>query len=80
MQSISRQFHQTTIMITHNEEIAQMADRTIRIEDGKVVSVVSDMHANRNKKAVKRVEKGMMKANRIRNRSEEHTSELQSQR
>ena len=38
MQSISRQFHQATIMITHNEEIAQMADRTIRIEDGKVVS------------------------------------------
>ena len=38
MQSISRQFHQTTIMITHDEEIAQMADRTIRIEDGKVVS------------------------------------------
>lgn len=38
MQSISKQFHQTTIMITHNEEIAQMADRTIRIEDGKVVS------------------------------------------
>ena len=38
MQSISKQYHQTTIMITHNEEIAQMADRTIRIEDGKVVS------------------------------------------
>ena len=38
MQSISKQFHQTTVMITHNEEIAQMADRTIRIEDGKVVS------------------------------------------
>lgn len=38
MQSISKQFHQTTIMITHNEEIAQMADRIIRIEDGKVVS------------------------------------------
>lgn len=38
MQAVSRQFHQTTIMITHNEEIAQMADRTIRIEDGKVVS------------------------------------------
>lgn len=38
MQSISKKFHQTTIMITHNEEIAQMADRTIRIEDGKVVS------------------------------------------
>ena len=38
MQSISRQFHQTTMMITHNEEIAQMADRIIRIEDGRVVS------------------------------------------
>ena len=38
MQSISRKFHQTTIMITHNEEIAQMADRIIRIEDGRVVS------------------------------------------
>lgn len=38
MQSISKQFRQTTIMITHNEEIAQMADRIIRIEDGKVVS------------------------------------------
>ena len=38
MKAISKQFHQTTIMITHNEEIAQMADRTIRIENGKVVS------------------------------------------
>ncbi len=37
MQSVSKQFHQTTVMITHNEEIAQMADRIIRIEDGKVV-------------------------------------------
>lgn len=37
MQSVSRQFHQTTVMITHNEEIAQMADRIIRIEDGRVV-------------------------------------------
>lgn len=38
MQSVSKQFHQTTVMITHNEEIAQMADRIIRIEDGKVVT------------------------------------------
>ena len=38
MQSISREFNQTILMITHNEEIAQMADRMIRIEDGKVVS------------------------------------------
>ena len=31
----SREFHQTIVMITHNEEIAQMADQVIRIEDGK---------------------------------------------
>lgn len=33
----SREFNQTIVMITHNEEIALMADRMIRIEDGKVV-------------------------------------------
>lgn len=31
-------FHQTIVMITHNEEIAQLADRILRIEDGKIVS------------------------------------------
>ena len=31
-------FHQTILIITHNEEIAQTADRIIRIEDGKIVS------------------------------------------
>lgn len=30
-------FHQTIIMITHNEEIAQLADRILRIEDGQLV-------------------------------------------
>ncbi len=32
------EFHQTLVMITHNPEIAQVADRMIRIEDGKIVS------------------------------------------
>ena len=32
----SDQFAQTIVMITHNEEIAQMADRIIRIEDGRI--------------------------------------------
>lgn len=31
-----RQFHQTLVMITHNPEIALLADRMIRIEDGKI--------------------------------------------
>lgn len=33
----SQKFKQTIVMITHNEEIAQMADRTVRIEDGLIV-------------------------------------------
>lgn len=35
-------FKQTIVMITHNEEIAQLADRIIRIEDGKIVSGEND--------------------------------------
>ena len=34
----SERFKQTIVMITHNEEIAQMADRIIRIEDGRIVA------------------------------------------
>ena len=34
----SREFSQTIVMITHNPEIAQMADRIVRIEDGKIVA------------------------------------------
>ncbi|WP_370832292.1 ABC transporter ATP-binding protein [Clostridium sp.] len=36
LKTTSKKFNQTMIMITHNEEIAQLADRIIRIEDGKV--------------------------------------------
>ena len=32
----SQRFAQTIVMITHNEEIAQMADRIVRIEDGRI--------------------------------------------
>lgn len=34
----AEKYGQTIVMITHNDEIAQMADRTIRIEDGHIVS------------------------------------------
>ena len=34
----SERFSQTIVMITHNEELAQLADRIIRIEDGRVLS------------------------------------------
>ena len=33
----AQKFSQTIVMITHNEELAQMADRIIRIEDGRIV-------------------------------------------
>ena len=37
MKTSSYKFKQTLVMITHNNEIAQLADRIIRIEDGKIV-------------------------------------------
>lgn len=37
LKTTSQKFHQTPVMITHNNEIAQLADRIIRIEDGKIV-------------------------------------------
>lgn len=37
LKTTSQEFHQTIVMITHNNEIAQLADRIIRIEDGKIV-------------------------------------------
>lgn len=40
-----QKFGQTIVMITHNEEIAQMADRIIRIEDGHVLSGGGQAHA-----------------------------------
>ena len=36
LKATSQQFRQTLVMITHNNEIAQLADRIIRIEDGKI--------------------------------------------
>ena len=37
LQATGKKFHQTIVMITHNDEIAQVADRAIRIEDGRIV-------------------------------------------
>ena len=38
MKVTSQKFAQTMVMITHNEEIAQLSDRIVRIEDGRIVS------------------------------------------
>ncbi len=37
IKTTGERFEQTMVMITHNEEIAQMADRMVRIEDGRIV-------------------------------------------
>ena len=38
MKTMGRTFRQTMVMITHNEEIAQLADHIVRIEDGRIVT------------------------------------------
>ena len=38
LKTTSATFHQTIVMITHNPEIAQLADRVVRIEDGKILA------------------------------------------
>ena len=37
LKQCAEKYHQTVILVTHQEEVAQMADRVIRIEDGKIV-------------------------------------------
>lgn len=38
-----RKYHQTLVMITHDEKLAQMADRIVKIEDGKLISKGGDL-------------------------------------
>ena len=38
MKVTGQKFGQTMVMITHNEEVAQTADRIVRIEDGRIVT------------------------------------------
>jgi lipoprotein-releasing system ATP-binding protein len=36
---LRKQFRQTFLIVTHNEELAQMSDRTLHMKDGKIVSM-----------------------------------------
>lgn len=49
LKTTSQRFNQTIVMITHNEEIAQMSDRIIRIEDGRVVNKVVNINDSHQK-------------------------------
>lgn len=42
-----QKFNQTIVMITHNEEIAQMADRMVHIEDGRIVGGENDVESEK---------------------------------
>ena len=44
LKMVANQFQQTIVLITHDNDIAQMADRIVRIEDGRIVKG-SDFHA-----------------------------------
>ncbi len=44
LKATSQKFHQTLVMITHNDAIAQMADRIIRIEDGRLTASDKDLY------------------------------------
>jgi lipoprotein-releasing system ATP-binding protein len=35
---LRKQFNQTFLIVTHNEELAQMSDRIVHMKDGKIVS------------------------------------------
>ncbi|MDD3404587.1 MAG: ABC transporter ATP-binding protein, partial [Hespellia sp.] len=37
LKTVAKQFEQTIILITHDQDIAQLADRIVRIEDGRIV-------------------------------------------
>ena len=45
MKITSQRYGQTMVMITHNEEIAQLSDRIIRIEDGKITGKGGEAYA-----------------------------------
>ena len=67
----SQKFHQTIVMITHNNEIAQLADRIIRIEDGRISSkggenMTDILFGNNNRPVLKLLAKRSLKAQKIR--------------
>lgn len=43
---LSRQYQQTLIVITHDNDIAQMADRIVQIEDGRILAKGSEFHVS----------------------------------
>lgn len=43
LKMVAKQYQQTLILITHDQDIAQLADRIVRIEDGKIVSGNTDI-------------------------------------
>lgn len=64
MRSCAERFHQTVIVVTHQEETAQMADRVIRIEDGRICGLGESMTAEKESGAPKGIGLGGIKNGR----------------
>ena len=43
LRDLNRQFGQTMVLVTHDEEVGQVCDRVIRMRDGEIVSVVAPL-------------------------------------
>lgn len=62
LKMLSRQYQQTLIVITHDNDIAQMADRIVQIEDGKYqLKEVISMLANNNEAIINKLAKTALK-------------------
>ena len=70
LKSSATRFHQTIVLITHNEEIAQMADRIIHIKDGRLVQRkvgrTMSLIQNNNQAVIRRLAWRSLKMNRFR--------------
>ena len=64
---VAKQYRQTIILITHDQDIAQLADRIVRIEDGRIVKGSGAMIKNNNTRIISR----MAKRNLVKRQAEE---------
>lgn len=72
LKTCAARFHQTVIVVTHQEAIAQMADRILRVEDGKLYNAecneMNGFTPNNNTNVIRLLSEAIRKCNKSRNR------------